>query len=198
MPKTDVTRVPKLDETFTASESKFHKNIEAKATEDLVHIQACCLDVVRPLVNLIEGLDQGQFTPKDVKDCALDALKLVGNAIAHTSTIRRKRVLKVCNPDIVSLAENQELYTSAPPQLFGEGFENKIKDRAQALKVLHQATTNRPSQNQKPTAQSLANRKPYFQQYRPSYPQRGGGYANRGQSGNTRFYRNQKPKTSQK
>ena len=46
-------------------------------------------------------------------------------------------MLEVCNPDIGSLADEQELFSNAPPMLFGEGFETKIKDRAEALKILH-------------------------------------------------------------
>ena len=37
VPETDTTRVPKLDEIFTSSESKFQRNTEAKAVEkDLI------------------------------------------------------------------------------------------------------------------------------------------------------------------
>ena len=104
VPETDTTRVQKLDEIFTSSESKFQKNTEAKAVEkDLLHISACTLDVARPLVALIESLNTGDFTPEEVKGHAIDALRLLGNSIAHTLKIRRKRVLKVCNPDISSL-----------------------------------------------------------------------------------------------
>ncbi len=110
VPETDLTRTPKLDEIFTAAESKFQKHGEAKNTEKgLLHIIACTLDVVRPLVDIIEGVNRGQLTPADVKERAIDALSLLGNAVAHTSQIRRKRILKVCNPDIASLAENKEL-----------------------------------------------------------------------------------------
>ena len=126
-----MTRTPKLDEIFTAAESKFQKHGEAKNTEkDLLHIIACTLDVVRPLVDIIEGVNRGQLTPADVKERAIDALSLLGNAVAHTSQIRRKRILKVCNPDTASLAENKELYLKSPPMLCGEGFEQKMKERA--------------------------------------------------------------------
>ena len=172
VPETDSTRVPKLDEIFTSSESRFQKNTEAKTVErDLLHIQACTLDAARPLVDLIEGMERNQFTPEEVKSRAIDTLKLLGNSIAHTSQIRRKRVLKICNPDISSLAENKELFAKAPPMLFGEGFENKIKDRAEALKVLHKGQSSAP---QGP------NKKSFFRGNRPSNPQRGGGYGFRG------------------
>ena len=148
VPETDTTRVQKLDEIFTSSESKFQKNTEAKAVEkDLLHISACTLDVARPLVALIESLNTGDFTPEEVKGKAIDALRLLGISIAHTSKIRRKRVLKVCNPDISSLADDQDLFEKAPLMLFGEGFETKIKGRSEALKILHTASAQ-PKQQQ--------------------------------------------------
>ena len=55
VPEMDVTRVPKLDEIFTSSESKVQKHPEAKAVKkDLLHIQACSLEVVSPLLEINE------------------------------------------------------------------------------------------------------------------------------------------------
>ena len=175
VPETDMTRTPKLDEIFTSSESKFQKNAEAKSVEkDLLHVTACTLDVARPLIDIIEGVNSGWLSPADAKDRAIDALTLLGNTIAHTSQIRRKWVLKVCNPDITSLAENKDLFTKAPPMLFGKGFENKMQDRAEALKVLHKG--------QATSSGHQSSRKPYFRGNRPSIPQRGGGYGYRGRT----------------
>ena len=178
VPETDTTRVPKLDEIFTSSESKFQKNTEAKAVEkDLLHISACTLDVARPLLTLVEGLLSGGITAEDVLTHANDALTLLGNSVATNSKIRRKRVLKVCNPDIASLADDQELFSNAPPMLFGEGFETKIKDRAEALKILHKG--QQPSSTQ---SHSGGRQRPFFRANRPFNPQRGGGYQGRGRS----------------
>ena len=178
VPETDTTRVPKLDEIFTSSESKFQKNSEAKAVEkDLLHISACTLDVARPLLALIEGVQKKELTPEDVLSHANDTLELLGNSVAATSKIRRKRVLKVCNPDISSLADDQELYSNAPPMLFGEGFEMKIKGRAEALKILHKGQVSSSTQSHAGGKQRL-----YFRANRPSYPQRGGGYQSRGRT----------------
>ena len=138
IPATTLTRTPKVDEIFTSSESRFPKNTDTKAIEkDLSHISTCTLDAARPLLDLIEGVNSGEFTLEDVKIKAVDTLRLLGNTVAHTSTIRRKCILKVCNPDIVSLADNRELFNDAAPSLFGKGFETKMEDRAEALKVLH-------------------------------------------------------------
>ena len=66
-----------------------------------------------------------------------DTLQLLENAVSQTSKIRRKRILKTCNPDITNLADKQELFQDAAPNLFGDGFELKMKERAEAVRVLH-------------------------------------------------------------
>ena len=71
----DMTRTPKLDEIFTSLESKFQKNAEAKSVEkNLLHVTACTLDVARPLIDIIEGVNSGWLSPADAKDRAIDAL----------------------------------------------------------------------------------------------------------------------------
>ncbi len=161
--ESDFTCIPRLDDIFIASESKFQKHGEAKSVEsDLLHITTCTLDVIRPLVGIIEGVNSGELTPADLQERAVDALSLLGNAVAHTSQIRRRRIIKVCNPDISSLAENKELYTKSPLMLFGEGFELKVKERAETLKVLHKNKPTFPQGGQSRPPQ-------YFRNDRPSY-----------------------------
>ena len=45
-------------------------------------------------------------------------------------------MLKVLNPDIQELAVEDNLFKSAAPYLFGDGFEQKMKDQAEAMKLL--------------------------------------------------------------
>ena len=83
IPATTLTRTPKVDEIFTSSESRFPKNTEAKAIEkDLSHISTCTLDAARPLLDLIEGVNSGEFTLEDVKVKAVNTLRLLGNVVA--------------------------------------------------------------------------------------------------------------------
>ena len=70
-----------------------------------------------------------------------DTLQLVGNAVSQTSRIRRRRILKQCNPDIINLADRQDLFKDAAPYFFSEGFEHKMKKRAESLKILHKGQT---------------------------------------------------------
>ena len=47
-----------------------------------------------------------------------DAIKLLGNASAQISKLRRKKILKAVNPDIQGLAE-EDILQEAAPNLFG-------------------------------------------------------------------------------
>ena len=104
------------------------------------------LDTTHPLQCLLEGLKGGNLSSFDIHSLALDALQLVGNAVCQTSRIRRKRVLKICNPDIANMAKREEFFTESAPFQFGDGFETKMKERAEVVKVLHksQSYTRQP------------------------------------------------------
>ena len=64
---------------------------------------------------------------EDARAAVADAIRLLGNASAGMSRLRRKRILKSLNPDIADLAE-EEIFQSAAPSLFGSGFEAKMKE----------------------------------------------------------------------
>ena len=163
------TRCPRLDPLFKTGESKFGGNSEAKQVDnDLQKVQALMLDVAAPLLQLRSCVELGeeQSLPRDPAEMVDDALKLLGNAISSTSKIRRKRVLKACNPDIQDLAEEESLFQEAGPNLFGQDFEKKMKERAEAVKIL--------SKSQGPKSRK------FFRGGRHSQAQRGGGSSFRG------------------
>ena len=93
--------------------------------------------------------DRKAVAQSDIKVAMTDALKLLGNSIYQISRVRRKRVLKACNPDMANLAGNNSLFKESAPQMFGAGFEKNIKERAEALKVLHKSGQMANQQNQK-------------------------------------------------
>ena len=90
----------------------------------------------------------------------------MGNASANISHLRRKKILKALIPDIQDLA-NEEIFRDAAPNLFGQGFETKMKERAESVKLLSAA---RPQ----PSLRKV------FPKGRPTAPHRGGGHGNRG------------------
>jgi hypothetical protein len=70
------------------------------------------------------------------------------------------------------LAGEETLFKSAAPDLFGQGFESKMKDRAESMKIL---STSKAKQ----TGQQQQQRK-FFRGSRPTAPPRGGGQTSRG------------------
>ena len=97
-----------------------------------------------------------------------DAIRLLGNASAQISKLRRKKVLKKMNPDIQDLA-NEDIFQEAAPDLFGSEFEKRMRKRAKSLQVLDDV---------KPSPQPTTSK--FFRGGRPTVPQRGGGPFNRG------------------
>ena len=88
------------------------------------------LDPVRPLVKMLHSLDEEGYTIKEACFDLMEALRLLGNASSQIARAHRRKVLRMVNPDIQDLAGEEELFRATAPSLFGEGFEQKMKDRA--------------------------------------------------------------------
>ena len=101
------------------------------------------------------------------------ALALMGNASSHLSKERRKLVVKDLNKDAASLAEEDEMFKDAAPQLFGDGFETKLKQHVDAVRCLRKASTSQGHGQQ------------FFRGSRPqgSYNRGGGAYRGRSNKG---------------
>ena len=123
-----------------------------------------------PLIRLLHACedDSSSLSMDDAKSAVADAIRLLGNASAGMSKLRRKRILKSVNPDIADLAE-EDIFQSAAPNLFGSGFEAKMKERAESVKLLSSASRSIQSQLRK-----------FFPRGCPTAPPRGGGQSNRG------------------
>ena len=95
------------------------------------------LDPVGPLARVIHALkDSGDsFTMDEAHSALCDAVKLLGNASSQISKLRRRKILRAVNPDIQDLAE-EEIFTGAVPDIFGQGLEAKMKERAESLKLI--------------------------------------------------------------
>ena len=172
VPSTPMTWTPKVDDIFALLDSKFMKSAEARQMDkDLLQSQGYLLDAVRPLAHLLVGTrPEGLMDLKEAKQAVSDALQLLGNANSQISRLRRKRILmKSCNLDIANLADRADLFMQAAPHLFGDGFEAKMKERVEAVRVLQKSS--KPYQQ----LQSW-----FFQSGRP---QRGGGQSYRGGRG---------------
>ena len=161
------TQCPRLDSVFKASAKPEVKNGDV----ELARIQAYVLDPVGPMTRVLHAMDssqsEDQLSLEEAWEALSDAIRLLGNASSQISRIRRKRILKSVNPDIADMAE-EDTFEDAAPDLFGTGFERRMKDRAKSLKLI--AAAKQPPGNHK---------KP-FHGNRPTRPQSGGGQVNRG------------------
>ncbi len=166
------TRCPKLDPVFKSASGKAEtKTVDA----ELSKIQAFVLDPIGPLLQLLEQLQQAEGGAEDDTENEIsleeaahtlqEAIRLIGNTSVQISTIRRKKVLSALNPEIKDLATEEEHFKEAAPQLFGQGFEKVMKERAESIRILQKAS--------KPTTSSQG--KKFFPKGRSTAPQRGGG-----------------------
>ncbi len=135
-PRVDQTKCPKLDRGNISKETKDRDNMLAKA-------QTLFLDAVSNLLeSALESANSGNLTPEASANAAL---ALLGNASANLSKERRKLVVKDLNKDASSLAENDDLFKEAAPMLFGEGFEQKLKNHVKlSKKILHKLWRQQP------------------------------------------------------
>ena len=79
--------------------------------------------VTAPLLELKWFVEAEERTPlpRHPSEMVNDALKLLGDAVASTPKIRRKRVMKACNPrpDVQDLAEEESLFEEDGSHLLG-------------------------------------------------------------------------------
>ena len=102
--------------------------------------QALMLDAVGPITHILEEVVKGQLTHKCAIEATQTALRLLGNASVHSCYERRKNDLQSMNTRLLDMADDDVVYKSAPPLLFGDGFCKKAKERDEELKCLNMAT----------------------------------------------------------
>ena len=164
IPSVSETRCPRLDPIFKTS-----AKLEARTADaELARIQAFVLDPVGPLARVLHAMEDSgdNITMEEAQSALCDVVKLLGNASYQISKLRRRKILKAVNPDIQDLAE-EDIFHGAAPDLFGQGFEAKMKERAESLKLIA-------------AAKNPAGPKKFFRGGHPFGPQRGGGQASRG------------------
>lgn len=141
-PKLPATACPKLDKIMKqslSSQTKFRD-------KQLSKTQALVLDAVGPLASILETATKGKLTEEMAVEAVQTALKLLGNASCHLAAERRRNVLTDLNPTLKEMADEDKLFKDAAPNLFGEGFSKKAKERDDELKVLRN-TRHQPKKN---------------------------------------------------
>lgn len=167
-PNVEDTKCPKLDRVIKQNLTKDVRDADSNAAR----LQALSLDAVAPLVFILEEAQKGSLTPQSAAEAAKAALMLVGNASAQMAKERRKKVTKDLNKDLITLAEDPEMFEEAAPLLFGASFE-KMKDHLESLKCLRQSMAPRSGYRSDQ----------FFRGGRRQYPPRGGGSSYRGRGG---------------
>jgi len=104
-------------------------------------LQNFMLDATKPLVAAFEELSAEQPDGDRVSAAVQQALLFLGNASAHFNQLRRGKILKKLNPDVQSLAKDAD-FSQAAPYLFGEGIEEKVKNRVDAVRMLKRSSAS--------------------------------------------------------
>ena len=119
-PRTAVTAYPNMDKVL---KSRLSAQTKAK-DKQLARTQALLLDAVGPLSFILEEANKGQLPPKATMEAAQTALRLLGNASANISRKRRRAAITNMNNRLVDMAEDDQLFAKAAPNL-GDGFAMK-------------------------------------------------------------------------
>ena len=166
LPDGDEARCPKMDSLIKGELGKETMEADKK----LARLQNFTLDAAGPMAVALEELTSKDEPNGELVISAIQqSLMLIGNASAHFSKERRTKALEKLNPDLKSLAEEED-FSQAQPFLFGKGFEKTAKERAEALECLRKATTK----DKKISFPSKT------RPFRDTHPQRNGGYGGGG------------------
>ena len=120
--------------------------------------QALFLDATGPLVHVLEEAVRGTLTMESSVAACQQALRFLGNASAHINREHRRNATLDMNKGLADMADDDAIFRSAPPSLFGDGFSKKAKERSDELKCLSQASGS----SSKPERQNS-----FFRQSRP-------------------------------
>ena len=99
------------------------------------------LDATKPLVVAFEELSAEQPDGDSVSAAVQQALLFLGNASAHFNQLRRAKILKKLNPDVQSFAKDAD-FSQTTPYLFGEGIEEKVKNRVEAVHMFKRSSAS--------------------------------------------------------
>ncbi len=180
LPEGDEARCPKMDPLV---KGELGKDI-MEANKRLARLQNFTLDATGSLVTALEELTAKEPDGELVIAAIQQGLTLIGNASAHFSKERRSRALEKLNPDLKSLAEDED-FSDSQPLLFGKSFEKKAKERAEALECLRKATNKDKSQNRSSSFPQSSSKR-FFRGNRPQqYGGNGGGNYHRQTNWNT-------------
>ena len=98
--------------------------------------QEMYMEAMAPLVSCLEQADGEEFTLKEVIPMIQSALVLLGDAVQHQSSLRRKELMKHLNPQLQSLMKDSDFKDAQPSFLIGEDFGENAKTKLEAAAAL--------------------------------------------------------------
>eukprot|EP00117_Sycon_ciliatum_P035129 scpid47736/ scgid26689/ len=160
----------------TMVKSRLHTATKSR-DKVLLKQQALLLDAVGPLTYVLEEAGKETLTVQATVEACQRALAFIGNANMHLNRERPRNAILCMNRDLAEMADDDDTFKMSAPQLFGDGFSRKAKERSKELKCLSQAVSSRGGK---------ASTRSFFRGGRANHAPRGG-HSNRGsfnQNGN--------------
>ena len=161
---------PDVDTVYTPSMDDYLKPLIPgimAPDKPLKDLQDNILDTFGPLCTMFENLvvmldslgNEGvvQLDKSSINSflsCVKHALLLAGDASASINVNRRELVLKTINPLLASMA--QEHFPDAKRQLFGPGFEQRLKSRSETADTIEKAAKVSTPSRGKPFFRGMA------------------------------------------
>lgn len=121
LPKVAVTKTPELDKIMAAQCSKSTKSND----QALARIQALNSNTLGPLTELLEKINKenADISFDQVGYAVESAIILLGNAFAQMSMLRRQRVLKEYNKELLTFAQGRVTeFLKATQNCLGQNF----------------------------------------------------------------------------
>eukprot|EP00117_Sycon_ciliatum_P044238 scpid97068/ scgid31946/ len=137
-PRIDVATPPLMDKMI---KSRLHPATKSR-DKALSKQQALLLDAVGPLTHVLEEAQKDTLTAGEAVEACKTALAFIGNANMYLNRDRRRNAIMCMNRDLADMAEDDPIYKASAPQLFGEGFSKRAKERNEEIKCLSQASSS--------------------------------------------------------
>lgn len=171
LPQVAATRTPQLDSFIKPEISQPIKT----ADKELGKLQTFVLDALAPLTSLLEIDARGEnITHNQALDASKAAIKLLGNASAQISHVRRTKVVTHLNKSLLPLLEEDSNFGEVAPSLFGPEFARKSKELVDQVKAIRSHSLTQKD-----------GRTPFFRQIPPKSR---GGYSQRQGRGGGQSY----------
>ena len=123
-----------MDPVFKSSLARL-SDVKA-ADKQLARAQALVVDSVGPPMPLLTRIGEEDYKVEEAERTDMAAMELVGNASHHIAKMRPRRILKSFNHRMQDMTEEDKMFKSLAPLLFGQGFETKMKERSESLTIL--------------------------------------------------------------